>query len=47
MAWAMGGRSFTWPEAATECGYDPKKGDSVRRKLSRLGARFSDGEAAA
>ncbi|WP_280215812.1 hypothetical protein [Nocardia cyriacigeorgica] len=41
MAWAFGGRTCTWPEAAIECGYSPEKGRSVCRKLSRLGDRFT------
>ncbi|MEV0297025.1 hypothetical protein [Nocardia sp. NPDC050710] len=40
VAYAMGGRSFTWAQAAVECGQDPRRGQSVRRKLGRLGDRF-------
>ncbi|MFF5037481.1 hypothetical protein, partial [Nocardia salmonicida] len=39
LAWATDSSS-TWGEAAVECGHGPEKGESVRRKLGRLGKQL-------
>ncbi|MGF0320627.1 hypothetical protein, partial [Nocardia fluminea] len=38
--WAAGS-SITWGEAAIGCGHGPEKGESVRRKLGRLGKQLT------